>query len=258
MTQPKPTRYLQKASDAKLDWSDPFAILRMKWSEVPTGNKRLDTRQLLQMNDQDLLRLWTEAKREATTNFSVRGWYHTLYAPILRGKKVLDVGSGLGIDGVTFAESGAQITFLDIVESNLRLCARICALLNLKNIDFWYLHDFSSLSDLGTSYDVVWCLGSLHHLPFELARRETQELLKHLKSDGRWVELAYPRARWERDGRPPFQKWGERTDGGAPWVEWYTLEKLLARLHPTRFATLLNFEFHNSDFSWFDLLRQDG
>lgn len=72
----------------KLDWNDPFAILRKKWSEAPAGNQRLNTKQLLEIDDRDLVRLWSEAMRQATTGegFTVRGWYHTLYAPILNGK----------------------------------------------------------------------------------------------------------------------------------------------------------------------------
>jgi len=250
----------QVQTNSRLDWTDPFAILRTKWSEVPAGNTRLNTKQLLEISDQDLLRLWAEAKHQATTgeNFSVRGWYHTLYTPILRDNTVLDVGSGFGIDGITFAQSGAKITFLDIVDSNLAVCARICELLGVRNVDFCYLKDLSSLSDLGSSYDVMWCQGSLINLPFQLAWSEAQQLLKHLKPRGRWIELAYPRIRWERDGELPFDRWGERTDGGAPWVEWYDLEKLLARLHPSRFDVVLYLEFHNGDFNWFDLVRRDN
>jgi len=243
-----------------LDWSNPFAFLRTKWSEVPAGNRRLNTKHLLDVSDQDLLSLWTKAKFEATTgeNFSVRGWYHMLYTPILKGLKVLDVGSGFGIDSITFAQAGAEMTFLDILEPNLLVIRRICELLRLKNMDFLYLEDFSSLSNLETNYDVIWCQGSLNTVPFEIARREAQELLRHLKPNGRWIELAYPRTRWEREGKLPFDKWGERTNGGAPWVEWYDLHKLLVRLHPSRFDVILHFEFHNSDFNWFDLLRRQS
>jgi len=210
------------------------------------------------MSDEDLLSLWTRAKFEATTgeNFSVRGWYHTLYTPILKGLKVLDVGSGFGIDSITFAQAGAEMTFLDIVESNLLVVRRICGLLHLTDVDFFYLDDFGSFSNLETGYDVLWCQGSLITVPFEVARREAQELLQHLKPNGRWIELAYPRTRWERGGKPALDKWGETTDGGAPWIEWYDLEKLLARLSPTEFNVVLSFEFHNSDFIWFDLLRR--
>jgi len=240
------------------DWSDPFTVLRRKWSEVPAGSKRLNTKQLLDMSDLDLANLWTQTRHEWTTGeyFSVRGWIHALYAPILAGNRVLGVGCGLGITGITLAQAGAEIAFLDIAKSNLQVVQRVCKTLNVKNVEFLYLENLSSLHELETDYDVVWCQGSLLCVPFEIARSEAQELLKHLRPDGRWIELAYPRTRWERDGKPSFDKWGEMTDGGAPWIEWYDLEKLLSRQSPSRFDVILSFEYHNSDFVWFDLLRR--
>jgi hypothetical protein len=72
---------------------------------------------------------------------------------------------------------------------------------------------------------------------------------------GRWLELAYPKARWEREGRMPFEKWGEKTDGGAPWMEWHDIEKVRWYLAPAKFELVLAIEYHNSDFNWFDLVR---
>jgi 2-polyprenyl-3-methyl-5-hydroxy-6-metoxy-1,4-benzoquinol methylase len=236
-----------------------FKILRQKWSEVPAGNARLATEDLLDLPDKELLTKWTAVRKEATTGeaFDVRGWYHALYNDSLKNKRVMDVGSGLGIDGITFAQSGAQITFVDIVESNISLLKRICGLLDLSNVDFHYMEDINSLSTLPTDYDVIWCQGSMINAPFDIIRSETQELLKHLPVGGRWIELAYPKERWIKEGELPFDKWGEKTDGiGTPWVEWYDLEKLISRLEPAKFEVVLNFNFHNDDFNWFDLLRR--
>lgn len=41
-------------------------------------------------------------------------------------------------------------------------------------------------------------------------------------------------------------------------MEWMSLEKVLWFLQPAKFEVILNFEFHNSDFNWFDLLRVEG
>ena len=58
-------------------------------------------------------------------------------------------------------------------------------------------------------------------------------------------------------GKLPFEKWGEKTDGkGTPWCEWYDLDKLLELLKPAHFNPVLNFDFHNNDFNWFDLVRE--
>ena len=65
------------------------------------------------------------------------------------------------------------------------------------------------------------------------------------------------RLRSVREGRMPFDRWGEKTDGGAPWMEWKDLDKLLRLLAPRQFEVVLALEFHNSDFNWFDLLAVD-
>ena len=60
-----------------------------------------------------------------------------------------------------------------------------------------------------------WCQGSHIRLPFEFAKRECAAILRHLKQGGRWIELAYSRQRWVRDG-PCLKIWGNTTDGEAP------------------------------------------
>ena len=113
----------------------------------------------------------------------------------------------------------------------------------------------SSLRPLDADYDVIMAMGSLHHAPAKVMKPEYQELLRHLKIGGRWLQLAYPRSRWIREGRSPFSKWGEMTDGaGTPWCEWYDLPKLLSMFEPAKFEVVLYQEFHNSDFNWFDLV----
>ena len=80
-------------------WEKPFNVLRDKWIEVPaTRSKRLKTTDLLKLSDDDLLKVWLTSRKDITIGeqFSHRGWYHTLYADSMRGKKVLDVGCGDG------------------------------------------------------------------------------------------------------------------------------------------------------------------
>jgi len=237
-----------------------FAALRQKWNEVPVGlGGRRKTADLLKLKDTQLERMWLDTHREATQGpgYAARGWYQDLYADALRGKKVLDVGSGLGIDGITFAKAGATITYLDIAESNLALLKRLCGIFGIHTASFFYLEDLDSLDQLPDDFDVIWCQGSMLHVPFEFSRREAQRLLRHLRVGGRWIELAYPRERWERDGSPPFDQWGKYTDGAAtPWAQWYDLPGLIARLEPTEFDVVLSLNFHNNDFNWFDLRRK--
>ncbi len=93
-------------------------------------------------------------------------------------------------------------------------------------------------------------------MPFPIARRECGNILKHLKPGGRWIELVYPKERWERDLRPVFEHWGKMTDGDrTPWAEWYDAEKLCRRLSPATFRVVLDFCFRDNNFRWLDLER---
>jgi 2-polyprenyl-3-methyl-5-hydroxy-6-metoxy-1,4-benzoquinol methylase len=238
-------------------WQDPFEVLRRKWHEVPVGAARKSTIELVGLPDAELLDLWLYHRQQATTGslYHSRGWYHDMYKRAFRGRRLADVGSGLGYEGVTFAQEGAIVTFVDVAESNLEVIRRVCQLLRVdERTSFVHLKSFDSLAALAPEYDVIWCNGSLHHTPFEIVRVEAQELLRHLRPGGRWIQLAYPRGRWEREGRLPFSEWGRMTDGEAtPWAEWYDLAKVMSLLEPYDFTVVAAFEFHGGDFIWFDL-----
>src|SRR5882724_4145316 len=241
-----------------VDWQKPYETLRTKWVEVPITNwEILSTEELLALPDDELLAKWEKSRTTLTTGaeWDHRGWYHTLYADSMRGKKVMDIGSGFGVDSITFAQHGARLTFVDLVETNLKVLERLCGILGLKDVRFVLLEDLESLRPLDTDYDVIMAMGSLHHAPSDILKPEYQELLRHLKVGGRWLQLAYPRSRWIREGREPFSKWGVITDGpGTPWSEWMEPEKLMGLLAPGKFDLVLHREFHHGYFNWFDLL----
>lgn len=239
-------------------WELPYETLRKRWVGVPSGHNVFEkTTNLMQLSDDALLAFWEKARKDITSGpeFAHRGWYHTLYADFMRGKKVMDVGSGFGVDPITFAQKGAKVTFIDLVETNLKVLERLCKIMRIQDVQFVLLKDLDSLQPLDTDYDVIMAMGSLHHAPMDILKPEFRELLRHLKVGGRWLQLAYPKSRWVRDKRPPFAHWGVVTDGeGTPWAEWLDPGKILSLFGPAKFDIVLYQEFHNSDFNWFDLL----
>src|SRR5216684_7515883 len=157
------------------EWKLPFDTLRKKWDTVPTtasGNAK--TADLLALSDEALLAEWEKARQDITTGpeFSHRGWYHALYADGMRGKKVMDIGSGFGVDSITFAQHGARLTFVDLVETNLKLLQRLCGILELRDTRFVFFQDLSSLVALDNDYDVIMAMGSLHNAPEKVMKPE--------------------------------------------------------------------------------------
>ena len=238
-------------------WDDPFAKLREKWATIPLNvdGDRVDTKTLLAETDDQLVERWQRA-RDADNSLDVRGWYRILYQDYARGRKILDIGCGFAYDSITFAQNGAYVLCVDIVQSNLELVSRVAQRLGVGDrVSVHYMDGVHSLKSLPSDFDALLAVGSLHNAPSSLMKDEVLELARRLRTGGRWLQLAYPKARWEREGSLPFDEWAPLVDGpGTPWEEWYDIPKLLALLEPARFEPLLYYEFHNHDFNWFDLV----
>lgn len=240
---------------------DIFSALREKWREVPGSRvERVYSSDLLKYSDDDLLEAWLSlyADNCAKEGYSIRGWYHDLYASLASKKSDwLEVGGGLGFDGVFFASQGnATVTFLDIIPENLRVVERICNIKNIKNVSFKYLSSLAVINEL-KYFDVILAIGSLINAPYNFMSKERGLLASRLRPNGRWLELAYPYERWVREGSLPFTEWGKATDGArTPFVEWYDDLKLLKSLEPHKFEVILNYKFHSDDFIFFDLKKK--
>lgn len=231
---------------------DVLAPYREKWREVPGGDAtdaRTFSTEILKLADSAFLAFWEQMAAQRVAG--VLGWVGPLYRDYFKGRRVLELGSGLGTDGLRFAAQGAQWTFADIAPDNLRLIERVAALKGL-DVATHLIGDDLSFAGLG-EFDAILACGSIHHVPFEIARKECLEVLRHLKSGGRWIELVYPKERWLKEGSPSFDRWGKMTDGDrTPWAEWYDAEKIRQRLAPANLATILDFTFDGDQYRWLD------
>jgi SAM-dependent methyltransferase len=223
---------------------------REKWREAPRGSDtdgRVFSSDLLALSDDAFLATWDGmAARRYTGEI---GWLGAVYGDTFRGRRILELGSGLGFDGIRFAQLGAVWTFADIVPDNLAVIRRVADLKGLSSVTFHLIGDDLSFAALPADFDAIWVFGSIHHVPFEIARQEALAALEHLRPGGRWMELVYPRERWLREGALPFSDWGRGTDGErTPWVEWHDIEKVRRRLFPAPLRTLLDFELCSSNY----------
>lgn len=82
-----------------------------------------------------------------------------------RGKRVLEIGCGIGSDAVEFAKHGAEYVGIDLSSESVALAKQRFNLFNLAG-EFHILNaiDLDSLKKLGT-FDLVYACGVLHHYP---------------------------------------------------------------------------------------------
>ena len=123
---------------------DVLAPYREKWREVPGGDDaspRFFSTDMLAMPDAEFLAMWERnaAKRIAGS----LSWLGPLYRDFLAGRRVLELGSGLGFDGLRFAAQGAAWTCADIAPDNLKVIKRVASLKGLSISTFLINEDLS-------------------------------------------------------------------------------------------------------------------
>lgn len=112
-----------------------------------------------------------------------------------RGKKVLEIGCGLGTDTINFARAGAQVTAVDLSEASLTLARRRAEILDL-DITF-YQGNAEELAAVvpPDTYDLVYSFGVIHHTPHP--RRVIEALRGYLGPDSLLKIMVYHRHSWK-------------------------------------------------------------
>jgi SAM-dependent methyltransferase len=95
----------------------------------------------------------------------------------VRSKKVLEIGCGVGTDGLEIAGRGADYTAIDVSRVSLELAKENFRLNGLSGV---FLNaSAESMPFLENSFDAIYSWGVLHHTPdMEKAVREVERVLK--------------------------------------------------------------------------------
>jgi ubiquinone/menaquinone biosynthesis C-methylase UbiE len=113
------------------------------------------------------------------------------------GKRVLEVGCGIGTDTMNFARAGAAVTAVDLSAESLRIARERAKIVGVgERIRFVHANAEELSSVLaGESYDLVYAFGVVHHTPHP-ARALAQ--MRRLAAPGGTLRLMiYHRRSWK-------------------------------------------------------------
>jgi 2-polyprenyl-3-methyl-5-hydroxy-6-metoxy-1,4-benzoquinol methylase len=132
-----------------------------------------------------------------------------------KGKRVLEIGCGIGTDTVNFARHGALVTSVDLSEKSIELAQHRIAVYGLQDQVRFYRGNAEELSSLVPveQYDLIYSFGVIHHTPHP--DRVLEQLRKYARPGTTVKVMVYHRRSWKvlgillGEGRGRFWKLGE-------------------------------------------------
>ncbi len=117
--------------------------------------------------------------------------------PRWSGKRVLELGCGIGTDTINFARAGAKVTAVDLSLNSLDLARQRARTYDLEGRIRFYHANGEELSDVVPiePYDLVYSFGVIHHTPHP--ERVVQALRHYLTAGGTLKVMVYHRYSWK-------------------------------------------------------------
>ncbi len=117
--------------------------------------------------------------------------------PRWRGKKVLEIGCGIGTDTINFARHGAHVTVVELSGKSLEIARKRAEVYGLADCIAFYAGNAEDLSAFVPiePYDLVYSFGVIHHTPHPA---QVIEELRHYTRPGSTVKImVYYRYAWK-------------------------------------------------------------
>jgi 2-polyprenyl-3-methyl-5-hydroxy-6-metoxy-1,4-benzoquinol methylase len=114
-----------------------------------------------------------------------------------KGKKVLEIGSGIGTAMINFARSGAQVTAVDLSDKSLELAKQRAQVYGLEDRVSFYQANAEELSQYVPvdTYDLVYSFGVIHHTPHP--ERVIEQIRQYVKPGSTVKLMVYYRYSWK-------------------------------------------------------------
>jgi 2-polyprenyl-3-methyl-5-hydroxy-6-metoxy-1,4-benzoquinol methylase len=118
------------------------------------------------------------------TDTSWYGLYQESFAEQLKGKRVLELGCGDGVNALSMAKLGAHVVAVDISSESARIVNEAAKELGMQNQVEGLAGDFTVLPFANQSFDIIVGKAFLHHLTHELESEYIRKSASLLKPDG--------------------------------------------------------------------------
>jgi 2-polyprenyl-3-methyl-5-hydroxy-6-metoxy-1,4-benzoquinol methylase len=145
------------------------------------------------------------------------------------GKRVLEIGCGIGSDAEEFAKHGAEYVGIDLSDQSLDIAQQRFEVIGLEgqfyNID---VSDSAALSALG-QFDLVYSYGVIHHFPG--IDKIINNIHKVTETAGEFRFMVYAKNSWKyamiQKGLDQFE-----AQAGCPYAQAFTKDEIHQLLEP--------------------------
>jgi len=141
-----------------------------------------------------------------------------------RGKRVLEIGCGMGWDAVQFAKHGADYTGIDISKKSIELAKKQFKVYGLHgDLRVINMADPEEIKQLEGDYDLVYSMGVIHHFP------NIEQIIRNIHGlvapGGEFRFMVYAKNSWKytmiRKGLDQFE-----AQADCPFAQAYTSTEL--------------------------------
>jgi 2-polyprenyl-3-methyl-5-hydroxy-6-metoxy-1,4-benzoquinol methylase len=114
-----------------------------------------------------------------------------------KGKRVLEVGCGIGTDTINFARAGAQVTAVDLSTESLAVAKQRAEVFGFRDRVKFFQADAERLAETVPveRYDLVYSFGVIHHTP--RPARAAAEIRKYMGPDSELRLMVYAKNSWK-------------------------------------------------------------
>jgi 2-polyprenyl-3-methyl-5-hydroxy-6-metoxy-1,4-benzoquinol methylase len=117
--------------------------------------------------------------------------------PRWQGKRVLEIGCGIGTDTMNFARNGALVTAVDLSEKSLEMARKRAEIFGLSDRIRFYHGSAEQLEQVvpPETFDLIYSFGVIHHTPHP--ERVLEQLRNYARPGATVKFMVYNRYSWK-------------------------------------------------------------